>query len=145
MIAPYGLHIDKEPRRPAIERANLRAIGLTLLMYADKHEGHFPDDLLTLLDQGLLSTQSVHSPFEDSRGNTIDYTYVAGLDRENDPAGWPLAFADPALSGDGVATIVFLDAHVERLREPKFSEMLTEFKAEYEATRGVPPVIVGPY
>ncbi|MBN2447133.1 MAG: hypothetical protein JXO22_10420 [Phycisphaerae bacterium] len=129
----------------SVESARLWTIGQGLHLYARDHGDAFPTRLVDLLAGSPVTTETLQSPLDENGDNTCDYYYVTGLDTEHTPPDWWLAYSDPAYT-DGVrASVLFVDGHAELLREPRFSEMLARFNAEYEAARGVPPVIVGPY
>jgi hypothetical protein len=70
----------------ARSESNLRIIGLTLQMYADDHEGHYPPDLAALFDAGFLDDDknlidpADTDPQKDQKsGRPCSYVYAGTL------------------------------------------------------------------
>jgi prepilin-type processing-associated H-X9-DG protein len=86
----------------------------------------------------------LQDPSNGNAHNACDYYYATGL-TEADPADWVLAYGDPADHGGEGANIVYLDAHVEFVKEPQFSKVIQEFQEAYQQARGQPPTIIPPH
>jgi prepilin-type processing-associated H-X9-DG protein len=124
--------------------SNLRAVWQPAQAYASDNGGVLPACLETLTGSGSCPPSDLVSPLSGHDAPACDYYYVGGL-AENDPASWILACGDPAYrKGDG-ANILYLDGHVQYVKEPKFSQELQHFKAAYEKARGTPPTIIPPH
>jgi prepilin-type processing-associated H-X9-DG protein len=124
--------------------ANLRGIGQGLKVYAADNRDAFPPSLETLIQEGLCTRVQFVSPLSKHKQAACDYYYVTGL-TNNDPDDWILAYADPAyMKGQG-ANILYLDGHVDFIREPGLTQELDRFKTAYEGARGIPPVIIPPH
>ncbi len=127
----------------AVDAANLRGLGQAVQVYASDHGNQFPPDLQTLVSTGTVSATQLVDP---SSGNTpprCDYYYAAGL-VGNDPVGWIIAYSDPANHNGEGANVLYVDTRVSFEKEPRLTQELDRFKAEYEKKRGQPPVIVPP-
>ncbi len=133
----------RELAKRAVCRANLRGIGQACLVYAaDDARDSFPLNLQMLITDGSVGPEVLTSPL-DPNARAVSYSYVTGL-TEDDQDDWIVAFANPAYSNGEGASMLFLDGHVEFVKEPNFTGFLDAFKKEYEAARGEPPVILPP-
>ncbi len=97
-----------------------------------------------LIEHGSCTPLQFVSPLSRHKEPACDYYYVTGL-RDDDPGDWILAFTDLGYTKSEGANVLYLDNHVEYVREPKFSQELKRFKAAYETARGTPPVIIPPH
>jgi len=124
-------------------RFNLRMIGNGLEVYALGNCDTYPPALRALIDDDTLIPQQLVSPLSGHTQPTCDYYYVTGL-TPNDPETWIVAYADPAYTNGEGANVLYLDGHVDFVKEPQFSQDLARFKADYQKARGAPPVIIPP-
>jgi len=122
--------------------ANLRTIGQGVNLYASDNNGAYPPTLQNLDYYGYW--HCLVSPLSGHGQPACDYYYVTGLTRD-DPATWIVAHADPAYTKGEGANVLYLDGHVDFVKEPQFSQDLARFKADYEKARGAPPVIIPPH
>jgi len=141
LYRPRVVRRDISPRAHCA--SNLRAIGQGLKVYAPDYAGAYPPTLRTLIDDGLVTAWQLISPVSGHATPACDYYYVTGLTL-NDPAMWIVAYGDPAYLKGAGANVLYLDGHVDFVREPQFSQDLARFKADYEKARGTPPVIIPP-
>jgi hypothetical protein len=125
------------------DAANLRIVGLAAAAYASDNGGSFPPDFQTLANAGAVSAKQLVDPASGNMPPRCDYYYVAGL-RSDDPADWIIAYSDPANHDGEGANILYLDSRVAFEKEPRLTQELDRFKAEYQKKRGQPPVIVPP-
>ncbi|MEM8873067.1 MAG: hypothetical protein AAGD32_02305 [Planctomycetota bacterium] len=99
-----ALSTGPEPRRQVRCAANLRMIGLGLMLYANDNDGQFPPVLATVLATQDLRPNDFTCPGPNARttpptgpamlqlGITLDYAYLgAGLTNTGDPTV-PMAF-----------------------------------------------------
>ncbi len=112
--------------------------------YADANNGVFPPRLETLVDEQFYTPRQLVCPWSGHEEPACDYFYVTGL-AVRDPPNWTIAFDDPACTKGEGANVLYLDGHVEYVREPKSSQEIQRFKAAYEKARGTPPVIIPPH
>lgn len=141
----YIVNSGKRGPHPISAAQNLRSIGWALHIYANDNGGVCPGDVRSLAD--LVDKREFVHPNSGHRPPFCDFYYVADLpiyDGAIVPHDWILAFGDPAYNSGRGAHILFADAHVEFFKEPRFSQLLSDFKREYEETCGVPPTIVPP-
>ncbi len=144
LLVPTSGTVPRWKAMRAVCASHLRTIGQAAMVYANDNDGDFPPALQMLIDNGSCEARHLLSPLSRHVEPACDYSYVTGLTKR-DPANWIIAFADPAYrDGDG-ANVLYLDGHVEYVKEPKFSQELQRFKAAYEKTRGTPPVIIPPH
>jgi prepilin-type processing-associated H-X9-DG protein len=137
-----------ETARRAVCSANLRAIGQAIGAYASAYEGVYPPTLDTLVDVGFCSPdQLLNVPDRQSpHVAECDYYYVSyatSPDEESD-RNWILAYADPAHHAGEGANIMYIDGHVEFVREPHFTQQIESFSASYQSKHGRPPTIIPP-
>jgi prepilin-type processing-associated H-X9-DG protein len=123
---------------------NLRGIGRAMLEYASENSGALPPQLETLVDEQLYVSRQLVCPWSGHEEPACDYFYVTGL-AIRDPPNWIIAFDDPACTKGEGANILYLDGHVEYVREPASSQEVQRFKAAYEKARGAAAVIIPPH
>jgi prepilin-type processing-associated H-X9-DG protein len=144
LVLTPRLHGTREMMPRAQCASNLRGIGQGLKAYAADNGDAFPPSLETLIHEGLCARLQFVSPLSKHKEPACDYYYVTGL-TNNDPDDWILAYADQAyINGQG-ANLLYLDGHVDFVREPGFTQELDRFKTAYERARGIPPVIIPPH
>lgn len=111
----------RELAKRAVSASNLRAIGQGLHIYANDHGGKFPESLETLIEQGMITRETLNSP-RDEEGR-VSYTYIAGQSETNDPRN---VIAHERVMGDEGTNVLFLDGHVEWLPPERFVQALVE-------------------
>lgn len=116
----------REMARRTVSAANLSGIGQGCFVYANDHEGEFPPDLQTLLDENYLMDDAVlHSPRHapDERS----YVYVAG--QHSDTADYRNVLAYEIPVDDEGTNVLFADGHVQWMKLPRFK---LELRQTYE-------------
>ncbi len=150
LIAPLVLAIiipsvaeGREAAMRTRSMTNMRGIAQACLIYANDNDGAFPPDLQVLLNEGLCGPENFVNPLSGNSPPACDYFYVTGL-TEDDAPNWIVAYSDPAHHDDEGASILYLDGHVNFVKEPGFSQEIQAFEQAYEADRGEPPVVIPP-
>jgi len=136
----------REITKRAVDASNLRGIGMAIIVYASDHGDQFPPDLQTLVADGSVSPKQFIDPSSGNAPPRCDYYYVTGL-AVKDPAGWIVAYSDPAYHNGEGANVLYLDSSVRFVMEKpsgQFTRELDDFKADYTKKRGQPPVIIPP-
>lgn len=133
----------------AVSAAHLRSVAQVLHIYANDNYDRFPSNLQDLLDGGQIAPGQLQDPAEPDANNACDYWFVSygdvALSPDDVPSDWVIAYSDPAYHGGEGANILFIDGHVEFVREPEFSKRIKQFKRQFEEKAGAPPVIVEPH
>jgi hypothetical protein len=119
-------------------RSNLRFIGCALRDYANDY-AEYPPSLRMLVDQGLVNDWAVACPF--SRG-TADFAYVTGIAPSN-PREWLIAFDLADSHEDRSRNVLFRGGEVRCLTADQFQNAFAHFAAEFQATKGHPPTVLG--
>ena len=163
LVLAFGVMIPSmcratEPANRAKCANNLRQIGLALLMYANSHDGHFPDTLNALLlpDSGAEITADVftcpsstderalgQTPEELARNLTaapghLSYVYVgAGLTSAAASAERVLAYENPHNHNNEGIHFLYGDAHTEFLDRKQAEQLIAKLRtaAPLPATR----------
>jgi prepilin-type processing-associated H-X9-DG protein len=107
--------------------ANLKQIGMSMMVYANEHDDQFPPDLQELARTTDLSDKELESPRKPKGFNGPSYIYVAGQNISMNP-GNILVYENPEFSSEGL-NVLFLDGHIQW---DKRNEFLNELKATYE-------------
>jgi hypothetical protein len=138
----------RELAKRAVDASNLRGIGQACQIYANGNGDQLPPNFQYLLDAGLLTQGQLQDPGDPDDTNMRDYYFVSygavSAPFKDLPTHWVLAFSDPAYHNDEGANILFINGHVEFIKEPKFTETIDKFKREFEAKFGEPPTIIEP-
>jgi prepilin-type processing-associated H-X9-DG protein len=135
----------RELAKRVVESKNLRSIGEAVLAYSESNGGAAPGNLQALVTAGLLTPKQLLSSSSGHNPPACDYDLVVyapsggGGSLKSD---WILAYSDPQLHQREGANILFLDGHVEFVKEPEFSRKLAQFRREYEEAFGEPPKII---
>ena len=104
---------------------NLKQILLACIMYADDHEGKFPDDLQKLYPYHR-NPKILESPRKPKGFYGPSYIYVDGLKRRmGDSSRIIIFYENPAFCSDGIC-VGFLDGHSEWMKPSEFIERLKE-------------------
>jgi prepilin-type processing-associated H-X9-DG protein len=122
----------RELAKRAVCAANLRGIGQSCHIYANDYDEWFPPDLQTLINAGHLTPGELQCPSEANPSTLVlDYVYVPGL-QATAPVDWILAHEDPANHNGEGGNVLYVDSHVEFLKEPEFSAELERVRREIE-------------
>lgn len=107
----------RELAKRAVSRANLRGIGQACYIYANDHNDQFPKSLDELVEAGVLSPRQLESP-RQSPG--VRYVYIPQTidDDVRNVLGYEMLYGD-----EGTA-VLFLDGHVQWMREGDFRTVL---------------------
>ncbi len=133
MLLP-ALARARESARRAVCMSNLKQIGLGCKMWAQDHDGEYPSSLaLEDLYPDYISELRVFvcpsTEDEVTRAEEIDengsYVYVTGLS-EDSPPDAVLAYDREENHGGEGRSVLFVDGHVEWVREHEFSELLNK-------------------
>jgi len=146
ILAP-ALARAHEITKRAVGASNLRGIGQSLKIYAANNGGLLPPTLETLLADGSVTGTQLVNPRSGNQPPRCDYFYVTGL-TSSDPAGWIVVYGDPDDDGGEGANLLYLDGTVKFVRDQpagRFTQLLDEFRAEYEKARGQSPDIISPH
>jgi prepilin-type processing-associated H-X9-DG protein len=125
----------REVAKRAVSAANLRGVVTSALVYANEHKGVWPASLADLLQQGAISIEMLRSPYDGTGPRTIATAdreaYV--IYRKNIPANVSpqevVAGEREIRNGEG-ANFAYADGHVEFVREPDASRVLTVLKSQ---------------
>lgn len=119
---------SREQAQRAASMSNLRQLALSVVMYADDHDGEFPDDL----DQAKPyygGTQVLQSPRKPKSFTGPSYIYVPGHSTSDPSASKSVVlYENPAFCEDTIV-VAFLDGHVEAMKPDAFRQAL---EATYE-------------
>lgn len=133
----------------AVEAANLRSVGQALAQYGSIDGAECPRIPDMLIEAGMITRDELQSPTDPDEANACDFYFIRYESGRIQPdaisSNWIVAYSDPAYHAGKGASILFVDGHVEFIREPEFSERIGQFKRAFEATCGAPPVIIEPH
>jgi prepilin-type processing-associated H-X9-DG protein len=103
--------------------SHLKQIGLALIMYADEHDGKFPDSV-EQAHQYYRDSEILDSPQKPAGFDGPSYIYVKGHSLEaNSPSKMVLAYENPEYLRESIP-VLFLDGHVEKMPRDRFVEAL---------------------
>ena len=113
----------RELAKRAVSAANLAGIGIGLHIWANDHEGEFPETLDDLIEEGITTHKQLNSP-RDPRGEAaVSYVYIGG---QADSADLRNILAYERVTGAEGTSVLFLDAHVEWMKLDAFKRALAE-------------------
>jgi prepilin-type processing-associated H-X9-DG protein len=124
-----ALHRARNQARRVTSAANLKQIGVALVLYANDHDGEFPTDLK---NQDFLrylrdsASKVLESPLKPKEFDGPSYIYIAGQSAES-PSNNILAYENPAFCREGL-NVLFVDSHVRWMKPDEF---LRELEATY--------------
>jgi hypothetical protein len=138
-VAPVAVPVGAALLMPALTRAraaarattgkaNLHNIGLGIAMYREDHDGQFPPNLKTLLDDGYLDDEAVFRHPDDHNAPAVDglktsYVYIGTpLPRNLDPRT-PIAYTRGGVLRQGRRNVLFDDNAVMETRGKNFQRM----------------------
>ncbi|MFH1748272.1 MAG: hypothetical protein ABIG44_14660 [Planctomycetota bacterium] len=149
MLLLLGAMMPLFPRRIAridvytVAAGRLRVLSDCLKEYSDEH-GAFPPSLRSLVDEGWITEDLLHSPFVTHLSQReCDYAYVAELER-SDPATWPIVFDGTHVHNNGTRAVLELSGEVLFLTATEYAEYYGAFTEKYKADRGSLPVVILP-
>jgi prepilin-type processing-associated H-X9-DG protein len=101
-------------------RANLSGCAKGLQIYANGHNGDYPDSLQELVAEGF-SPQMMRIPSKPE----LAYVYLKpGKDPVDNSTKWVVAFEPPEVNGGDGANVLFLDGHADWVRVGELNELL---------------------
>ncbi len=121
----------RQQSQQVVSATHMRCVGQMLYMYADKHKGAFPESLEDFVRAmpDTLTLNMLTSPYTGCGPKSIDevnrrsyVVYRPGLTTKSDPREIVLAERE-VIDGRG-ANFLFVDSHVEFIKEPRASELL---------------------
>jgi prepilin-type processing-associated H-X9-DG protein len=142
--------VIRDPASPrTIDASNLRQIGQGMLIYANNHQGGYPDHIESLLAEGDVGSESLVSPFSSdtaARGPTtqamiaqlrsgghFSYVYLGKGQTTSVSAEALLAYGPVIAEGvapyAGGRNVLFGDGHVEFIDPGLMKWMLAEVAA----------------
>ena len=127
IVAAFQPPLDKarEQGKRAVSLNNLKQIALACIMYADDHEGKFPDNLEQLYPYHR-NPRILESPRKPKDFIGPSYIYVTELKlRMRDVSRIIIFYENPAFCSDGIC-VAFLDGHCEWMKSEEFLERLKD-------------------
>ncbi len=122
-IAMPALARTRKQARRVASMANLKQVALALHMYADDHDGKFPDEL----EQAKAyygSPSILESPRKPKGFGGPSYIYVPGhTANATAPGDSVVVYENPAFCDDTI-TVAFRDGHVEAMKPGAFRQKL---------------------
>lgn len=119
----------RELSKRLVSQANLKGIGTACYLYAEDHGNKLPDSLDQLVEGGYIVEKQLNAP---SAGPGVrSYTYVADIpvDMPN-PQAVILAYEEyPGMTDEG-ANVLFLDGHVEFVKEDRLAQVFANHRAQ---------------
>lgn len=116
---------SREQAKRAVSLNNLKQIALACNLYADEHEGKFPDNLLQLYPYHR-NPKLFESPLKPKGFDGPSYIYVAELkERMRDSSRIIIFYENPAFCSDRISA-AFMDGHVKAMDQAEFMERLEE-------------------
>ena len=114
----------RELAKRAVCQANMNGIGQSLMIYANDNTGEFPPNTQLLIDAGLCTPKMFQCPSEGNEPESgSDFQYIAELNTRS-PADWIVLYEDPANHNAEGGNFLYIDMHVEFIKEPAYSAEL---------------------
>ncbi|MBU0638749.1 MAG: hypothetical protein KKB50_07790 [Planctomycetes bacterium] len=104
-----------------VSMANLRGLGQGCFIYAQDHDGKFPESPEQLVSLGMATEKMLNSPLD--LPEVKSYVYIAGQKESNDSRN---VLAYEQLRDDEGTCVLFLDGHSEFMPLPRFKQILRE-------------------
>jgi len=133
MLLP-SLSRARELAKRTVSVSNLHSIDMGLRMYANDHEGRFPESLEALVEKGLVVEDMLHSPRDEQDG--VSYVYIGGQSISSDPAN---VVAYERVIGDEGTNVLYVDGHVAWLRIDAFKQALAATYQRLGRENELPP------
>ena len=109
--------------RNVASMANLKNLGLAMHMYADDHDGKFPDGFEQMRDY-YKNSRFLESPQKPTDFEGPSYIYVKGHStKAGSPYKMIIVYENPEYLRDNIP-VLFLDGHVEKMSQDRFIEAL---------------------
>ena len=113
----------RQQARHVVSMSNLKQLGLATIMYADDHDGKFPESFEQMREY-YRDSKILESPQKPAGFDGPSYIYVKGHSRAaKSPATQVVIYENPEYLRDNIPA-VFLDGHVERMTQARFVEAL---------------------
>lgn len=114
----------RELAKRAVCHANMRGIGQSLMIYANRNGGEFPPNTQLLIDAGICTPKMFQCPSQgiDPEAGS-DFQYIGGLNPRS-RADWIVLYEDPANHNGEGGNLLYVDMHVEFIKEPAFNTEL---------------------
>jgi len=111
----------RQTAKSAVSASNLRGIGVACMIYANDHDGQFPDSFDALLDSGMITEKMLQSP-SDYPDPGVSYIYIAGQNESGDPRN--VVAYERLYDGLEATNVLFADTHVEQMSIEQFKQAL---------------------
>ncbi|HLB72407.1 MAG TPA: hypothetical protein VJJ98_00155 [Sedimentisphaerales bacterium] len=122
VLMPALARVREQARRVA-SASNLKQIGLILYMYAQDHDGRFPEDLQGPKEY-IKDSNILESPRKPKDFDGPSYVYIPGHSWDaNDAPNHIIAYENPEICEDKI-NVLFLDMHVEAVAPDRLIELL---------------------
>jgi prepilin-type processing-associated H-X9-DG protein len=126
--------------------ANLRAISVALQRHVIDHgEQTRAANLESLDTAGLLRSAQLQSVLDSNSANAVDYFFTPEVRLQTDPAGWLVAWGDPAYSSGHGANVLYADGQAEFLNQDQFEKVMKRFLSEFEQKHRRKPNVLPPH
>ncbi len=125
-VAMPALARTRQQARRTVSMSNLKQLGLTVIMYADDHNGALPDSFEQAKNY-YRNPKILESPLKPKDFDGPSYIYIAGQNTSM-PPGNIVVYENPGYCRDGL-TVLFLDGHVEWIKPEQF---LNNLEATYK-------------
>jgi len=113
----------RQQARNAVSMSNLKQLGLSVIMYADDHQGTLPENF-EQAKQYYRDSKVLESPLKPKGFAGPSYIYVSGHSmKAESPARQIVIYENPEYCKDTINAL-FLDGHVERMQRDRFRETL---------------------
>ena len=118
----------------AVSMSNLRGIGMACRLYANDHNEEYPASLDTLLEEGMITSQTLQSPY--APGRTDSYVYIAGQSVGSDSRN---VVVYELVENEDAATVLFGDGHCEYQHMHEFKQALRDTYTRLGREDEIPP------
>jgi len=114
----------RQQAKNVVSMNNLKQLGLSVIMYADDHDGKLPDNL-EQAKQYYGNPKVLESPLKPKGFAGPSYIYVNNGQsmKIKSPSRQIVIYENPKYCKDTI-NAVFLDGHVERMKRDRFRESL---------------------
>ena len=130
---------------------HLQALGIFIGLYADKHNGKYPESWAELSRSGVI--KGLPPDLGDARYETADgkqrlaWLYFPGASKSSPPttiiAASPVAADDPKVAN--MRTVLYADLKVKRVPDAEYHDQLTKRQATHpSSSTALPPAAEGP-